>query len=240
MLKICLTFTLAAALFVGAAPAEAQEYLRADEDLVHTMVNATRASRGLRPLDRVEGLVNVARQQSVRMVEQNRLYHNPRLGLDLDALGLDWHWSGENVGVGPAVDTIEQAFLNSRHHYENIVRPEYTAIGVGVVSTGRGYVYVTQVFAQLGSVAPPAPPPPPPPPTAVPTAPTVAPPAPPAPPTPPTTPPPTSKPTPTPADPVAIVGGVVVDTPVPGAPADESSLPERVLNAIQGVLGLRG
>ena len=234
MLKICLTLVSAAALFVG-APAQAQDYLRADEDRVHAMVNATRAARGLRPLDRVEGLVQVARQQSVRMVEENKLYHNPHLGPDLDALGLDWHWSGENVGVGPAVDVIEEAFLGSPPHYENIVRPEYTAMGVGVVSTGKGYVYVTQVFAQLGGAAAPATPPQAP---AAPPPPTVAPPPPP-PPTSPPTPPPTPVPTPARPDPVAIVGGVIVETPVPAAEVAEPSLSKRFADVLQGVLGLR-
>lgn len=209
MLKVCFTLSLAATLFLGTRPppAQAQDYRRADEDRVQAMVNATRTARGLRPLDRVEGLVDVARQQSVRMVQQRKLYHNPGLGSDLDALGLDWHWSGENVGVGPDVDVIEQAFLGSQHHYENIVRPDYTAMGVGVVDTGEGYVYVTQVFAQLGAVRQA---PPPPPPTV---APTLAPP--PAPPTPPPTPAVTPTPAPALPDPVVIIGGVVVRTPVP-------------------------
>lgn len=235
MLKVCSTSVLAAAVFVLGAPAHAQDYLRADEDRVHVMVNATRASKGLRPLDRVEGLVELARQQSVRMVEQNKLYHNPSLGADLDALGLDWHWSGENVGVGPEVEVIQQAFLDSQHHYENVVRPNYTAMGVGVVETGKGYIYVTQVFAQLGAVTQPAPPPP----TAAPPAATVASPVPTAPPTPRPAPPVTPPPTPQAPDPVAIVGGVVVDGLVPSAEEPEPAFLKRFVGAVQGLLGLR-
>lgn len=232
MRKLASTLVLAALVLV-AAPAQAQDYLRADEDRVHAMVNATRASRGLSPLQRVVGLVAVARQQSVRMVEEHRLYHNPSLGLDLDHLGLDWHWSGENVGVGPAVDVIQQAFLDSPHHYENIVRPEYTAIGIGVVGSGGGYVYVTQVFAQLGAVPDPAPAPTPAP---VPTA--QAPPAPTAPPTPSPLPPATPSPTPEPPDPVVIQGGIVLETPVPDTARTERLFVRRWADAIKRTLGL--
>lgn len=208
MLKFSLTLLVTALVTLGAPKAQAQDFLRADEDRVHAMVNATRVAKGLAPLTRHEGLVDVARRQSVRMVEQNKLYHNPDLRLDLDVLGLDWHWSGENVGVGPTVEAIEEAFLGSLHHYENIVRSNYTAMGIGVVPTKSGYVYVTQVFAELGSAAAPRPAPAPPAPTAAP--PTAPPPSTPA-PLPPT-------PTPVPVavpDPVVIQGGVVNDARFP-------------------------
>lgn len=150
---------LAAALVTIAAPnVRAQSVLRADEDRVFLMVNSTRAAQGLAPLVRHEGLVDVARRQSVRMLAQRRLHHNADLRGELDALGLSWHWSGENVGVGPTADAIEKAFLASPDHYKNIVRPNYTALGIGVFGpTDTGYLYVTQVFAELAA-APSAPP----------------------------------------------------------------------------------
>lgn len=151
MLKASFTILAAALVTIAVPHARAQSVLHADEDRVFSMVNATRAAHGLTPLVRHEGLVDVARRQSVRMVEQRRLFHNLELRGDLDALGLDWHWSGENVGVGPTADAIEQAFLASPNHYENIVRPNYTALGIGVYGpTDAGYIYVTQVFAELG------------------------------------------------------------------------------------------
>jgi len=136
-------------------PATAATFIAPDEALVYQIVNATRAEHGLGPLSRSGSLDQVARGQSVRMVERQDLFHNPNLGLDLTSVGLDWLWSGENVGVGPDVVAIHEAFVASPHHYENIVRPNYDHIGVGVVSSPAGGVYVTQVFAQL-EAAPPA------------------------------------------------------------------------------------
>lgn len=226
-----LPFFLVAAItaLLPIRPAGAQDYLTADEARVYAMVNATRAQHGLAPLDRVEELVTLARGQSARMSQQGSLFHNPALKAGLDALGLDWHWSGENVGVGPDVDAIDEAFLGSTHHYENIVRGNYTAIGIGVVAAKTsGYIYVTQVFAELGSARPNLPDPP-----AAPT-PEVATPAPP--PTPePTIAPKTPIPAPRPLDPVVIEGGVVA----PGrtfVPATEESV--SLLGQVTGLLGL--
>lgn len=186
------------------APSSAVGFVPSDETRVHQMVNGTRSSKGLPPLARSAGLDEVARAQSVRMVEEQDLFHNPKLGLDLTKIGLDWRWSGENVGVGPTVDAIEEAFLGSSAHYDNIVRSNYDHLGVGVVPDPDGGVWVTQVFAELGGAAPAQASPPP-----VPVA------TPPPPPTPepvPATPPPTPTPPP-PPPPVAIEGGIVVPGP---------------------------
>ncbi|HYZ93216.1 MAG TPA: CAP domain-containing protein [Actinomycetota bacterium] len=196
--------TLGIAALLTPAPAWAQTFLPGDEARVIAMVNQTRAGRDLPPLRRVEGLVEVARAQSARMVDEQRLYHNPRLGEDLTGVGLDWHWSGENVGVGPNVQDIERAFLGSSHHLENIVRVNYDSIGVGVAADPDGYVYVTQVFADLSGIRPQLP-------AAAPA------------PTPtrePRTPPPaipksTLLPTPRPPDPIVVEGGIIWDGPVP-------------------------
>ncbi len=149
-----------AALLAGAAPALGAQFVPADEARVLAMVNATRAEHGLPGLNRVDGLVRVARDQSARMVDEQRLFHNPHLGADLTAVGLDWHWSGENVGVGPDVVAVEEAFLASDHHLDNILRVNYDSIGVGVAADPDGYVYVTQVFADLSGSRPRLPSPP--------------------------------------------------------------------------------
>ena len=56
---------------------------------------------------------------------------------------------GENVGMGPNVDLIEDAFLKSPKHYENIIFPAYNSAGIGVVRVSPERVYVTQVFANI-------------------------------------------------------------------------------------------
>jgi hypothetical protein len=62
-----------------------------------------------------------------------------------------WLKLGENVGTGWSVDSIQNAFINSPHHYENLVDPVYNYVGIGIVDSG-GKIYVTVDFMQLGSV----------------------------------------------------------------------------------------
>lgn len=132
-------------------PASGQSILGADASQAFALVNATRAEKGLPPMVRSLPLDDAALAQSRRMVDRRDIFHNPDLAATLDALGLRWLFTGENVGVGPDVATIHRAFVASRHHYENIVKPEFGHLGIGVVSRPGGGVYVTHVFAQLRS-----------------------------------------------------------------------------------------
>lgn len=185
------------ALLLRPTPAAAQTVLPGDEAHVYELVNATRAEHGLAPLTRSATLDDLARAQSRRMFEAQDLFHNPDLAGAVDGTGLEWLFIGENVGVGPDVVKIHEAFVASLHHYENIVKPEFNHIGVGVLSRPGG-VYVTHVFAQLTAPA-------------TPVAPTVAPTAPPA-PRPAAAPSPPSAPVVTPTPPpvlIAVEGGII-------------------------------
>lgn len=64
-----------------------------------------------------------------------------------------WAKLGENVGTGPDVGSIMNAFVASPGHYANIVDPEFTHIGVGVVWDGNR-MYTTHRFMKLQSSTP--------------------------------------------------------------------------------------
>lgn len=134
--------------------AHAGGFVASDEAKVQSMVNATRQSKGLGALVRNDQLVQMAREQTVRQAEKGSIFHNADLSGEITRRGLDWQKVGENVGMGPNVDLIEDAFLASPHHYENIVDPKFNAVGIGVVDGADGRRYVTQVFAAIASVAP--------------------------------------------------------------------------------------
>jgi hypothetical protein len=208
---------------IGGAPAIAQEYRTGDEARVVSLVNGTRSGKGLQRLSTHAGLVNMAREQAVRMLQKGNIFHNSNLGADIQALNVIWKIVGENVGMGPNVDVIEQAFLGSPHHYENIVRPNFNSIGVGVVPDAKGGVFVTQVFAEIqgAAAAPPARDPDP-----IPAPVRTVPPAPPptAPPTAPPTPMPTPTPTPIRPDPNAVKGGLTPGDPFPVLPLAPASV----------------
>src|SRR4051812_858999 len=143
------------ALSVGAA-ANAATFLAADESRNEAQVNATRSSKSVQHLTHSAGLQSMARAQAVRMMQKGDIFHNPNLSAEVTALGVNWHMVGENVGMGPDEDTIEAALLKSPHHYENIVRPNFNNIGVGIVKGSNGMVYLVQVFAEVVSTSSPA------------------------------------------------------------------------------------
>ena len=137
----------------------------ADESCFVQQTNATRASKGLSVLQVSGSLASEARTHTQAMASSNSLYHSTA-----DQYPGNWIGLGENVGVGPACNDVEQAFLASPHHYENIVDPKWTSIGVGVVpnSDGTG-IWVTVSFEQWQATpAPPTTPPPAPAPTPTP------------------------------------------------------------------------
>jgi uncharacterized protein YkwD len=176
-------------------------------------VNSLRASRGLRQLQVDGELQGVARRWTERMVAAGRISHNPNLAGEV---GGSWTKLGENVGVGPTVDALMQAFVNSPAHNRNLVDPEWTHIGIGVTRAADGQLYTTHNFMTLAGGAPPPPPPPPPPPSPPttrpsppPTSPPVTAPDPAA--TPPTTPPVTTPPPPPPGPPTAERVAAVLD-----------------------------
>jgi hypothetical protein len=142
-------------LAMGAA-ASATAFLASDEARNESQVNGTRASKSVQHLTHHAGLQSMARAQAVRMMQRGDIYHNPNLSSDITALGVNWRMVGENVGMGPDEDTIEAALLKIPHHYENIVRPNFNDIGVGVVKGSDGVVYLVQVFAEIAPAAVPA------------------------------------------------------------------------------------
>ena len=90
------------------------------------------------------------------MVQAGRISHNPNLSSQVSG---NWTKLGENVGVGPTVDALMQAFINSPAHYRNLVDPEWNYIAVGVTRAADGQLYTTHNFMVMAASTPPPPPP---------------------------------------------------------------------------------
>ncbi len=114
--------------------------------------NHLRVSHGLQPLATDGTLLSIARRWSANMAAAGGISHNMNLP---NEVSLPWEKLGENVGVGATVDSIQQAFINSPHHYENLVDPVYNYVGIGVVDSG-GRIWVTVDFMQLNTVSTPS------------------------------------------------------------------------------------
>lgn len=117
-----------------------------EEQSFISLITAERRSRGIRALSLRPDLTAVARRHSQRMASEGRIWHNPNLPNEVEG----WTALAENVGMGPAVQALHRAFLNSPHHRANLLNGEYDQVGVGVV-LGGGAIFVTQIFARLAT-----------------------------------------------------------------------------------------
>jgi uncharacterized protein YkwD len=161
-----LAFSLAVA-----APADAgrvptavalQDPAAAADDFV-ARINQLRASKGLGALSVDGELTAQANQWAGTMANAGRIFHASDLSVGITA---NWSKLGENVGVGGDTASLFQAFVNSPTHYDNLVDPAYTRVGVGVVHAG-GRMYTAHRFMGVAPAAA-APPPTAPPTTAAP------------------------------------------------------------------------
>ena len=134
-----LTIGLATALLsmsLGIAPAMA-----GSESSFVNKVNSARSARGKAPMQVYWDLTDDARAHSKRMMDKGEIFHNPNLG----SVTTGWKALGENVGVGPSVDLLFDAFMGSSAHRSNILG-SYNYIGVGVKTDDAGLLWVTMIF----------------------------------------------------------------------------------------------
>lgn len=110
-----------------------------------------------RPLQWDARLAAIARLHSQEMASNGFFGHEGADGSLPDArisrVGIHWRASGENIAKYPDVIEAEAAFMNEPrfqpNHRANILNPDYTHVGVGVVKGADGMFYITQEFAQL-------------------------------------------------------------------------------------------
>jgi cell division septation protein DedD len=140
-----LVFGLILALgMVSFFPAGAKADTVSDEAVFVAKINDLRASKGLAPLQVNANLVAKARSWSAGMAAAGKIWHSTLS----DGVTEDWRKLGENVGMGGSVDGLHTAFVNSLHHYENLVDPAFGYIGVGIVMNGNT-IFVSEVFMQM-------------------------------------------------------------------------------------------
>jgi len=125
-------------------PAAAQADTVDDEAAFVAKINDLRVSLGVAPLQVNANLVAKARSWSAGMAAAGKIWHSTLS----DGITEDWKKLGENVGMGGSVDGLHRAFVNSPHHYENLVDPAFGYVGIGIVMNG-GTIYVTEEFMQL-------------------------------------------------------------------------------------------
>jgi uncharacterized protein YkwD len=117
-------------------------------------VNRVRVREGVPELQWHPGVAGAAEAHSRAMAERGFFSHtDPEKG-DLAArmkqAGVRWSSVAENLfqqrGCPDGVQCAVQGWLESPGHRKNLLSPEYTGTGIGIISDERGTVYYTQIF----------------------------------------------------------------------------------------------
>jgi uncharacterized protein YkwD len=121
------------------------------------LLNRTRTEAGLGPLKPNPGLAQVAEAHSRDMVDHGFVGHtSPTTGTAPERVTQAGFASGlilENIGRGYGPQEIHRGLMQSPGHRANILNPDVTDVGIGVVSEGEGdrtAFVVTQVFTRTG------------------------------------------------------------------------------------------
>ena len=114
------------------------------------LVNEERTQRGIKPLVLDERLVSVARAHSQEMFTLKYFSHeSPVSGSPFDRLksaGITYSRAGENLAYAQSVSVAHRALMESPGHRENILRSEFTRIGIGVINAPAYGRMITQLF----------------------------------------------------------------------------------------------
>lgn len=121
------------------------------ENAVLLQVNQERQKAGLKPLQMDWELARVARTKSQDMAQKNYFSHtSPTYGSPFDMMkhfGIQFKAAGENIASGQTTpNDVMQSWMNSQGHRANILKPEFTHLGVGYYRGGSyGHMW-TQMF----------------------------------------------------------------------------------------------
>lgn len=123
--------------------------VKAMENEVVRLVNIERGKYGLAPLKNNWELARVARYKSQDMKNKNYFSHtSPTYGSPFQMMqhfGIVYRTAGENIAMGQrTAQEVVTAWMNSPGHRANILKRDFTEIGVGLAKDGSNYW--TQMF----------------------------------------------------------------------------------------------
>ena len=106
-------------------------------------LNNDRAAHGMGPVIPHGELIEKAQGWADKLAGDGRLSHS-NLSAGVPSC---WQSLGENVGYGSSIGGVQDAFMNSQAHKDNVLNGGYRYAGTGVAYNGSR-VYVVQVFMQ--------------------------------------------------------------------------------------------
>jgi uncharacterized protein YkwD len=149
-LGLVLVVVLIPALVLAQAKKEEEPKLTTEEQALLDLTNKEREKEKLPPLKMNAKLLQSAREHSANMAKQMKMDHvlDGKEPKDrVKEVGYVYAHTGENVSYGQRTPAEAlQVWMGSPGHRRNIVRPEYTELGVSVAKSSKGVPYYTQVF----------------------------------------------------------------------------------------------
>jgi uncharacterized protein YkwD len=112
---------------------------------VADQINASRSQYGLYHYQLNLTLQIKAHNHAQYMADTGKLVHSNLASGN----GYSWRRLGENVGYGPDLNSIHNAFMNSTGHRANILDRGFQYHGTGVVQDRYGRLWVAHEFMQL-------------------------------------------------------------------------------------------
>ncbi len=84
------------------------------------------------------------------MIDKNYTGHiSPTYGSPFDmmkSMGITYSTAGENIAGAGTVDRAYTNLMNSPGHRNNILSPNYTKFGIGIIQGGPYGLMITQMF----------------------------------------------------------------------------------------------
>lgn len=124
--------------------------LTEDEQEMLNLVNKARAESNLPALEADMEVVKVARIKAQDMIDNNYFSHSsPTYGSPFDMLksfSVHYTMAGENIAGNQTVTAAHDALMNSPGHKANILKPDYTHVGIGIIDGGPYGKMFTQMF----------------------------------------------------------------------------------------------
>jgi uncharacterized protein YkwD len=132
--------------------------IESNRQAILCLLNTERAKYGLVPLRQHPLLELASQRHSDDMVRREYYEHETPDGVDpqmrMSAVGYAPPWTGENLYTGTGTEATPvralEGWMESPGHRANILRPEFTEVGVGIAYespkrgvTGPGAVYTT-------------------------------------------------------------------------------------------------
>ena len=110
------------------------------EKTMFDLVNEERVKMGLNALKWDNQERDVGRGHCLDMFERGYFSHYSPEGKSpfdrMDNAGIEYKAAGENLAYAPNVEVAHQGLMGSKGHRENILRPEFGRLGVGVIDGG--------------------------------------------------------------------------------------------------------